>query len=170
MGMHFLSGSALSKVVVVIATISGALPALAGGEMHMAAPPVGARQAIMSGCQPDTTQYREGGDGPVRCVAKPPCAPELTRDALGDCHCPPDTTEVRNGNGLPSQYIAKPACAPGQSRDVQGDCHCPPGTAEVRSGNGNSLRCQGGVPVPCGAGKTSDCGWQFPLPPTKTKN
>ena len=141
MDMHFLSGSALMKVVIVIATISAVFPALAGGEMYMAAPKIGTGQPVMKECPPGTTQYRDGTGGPTRCVAKPPCALGQSRDALGDCHCPPGTTEVRSGSGLAAQCIAKPSCAPGQSRDARGNCHCPPGVTEVRNGSGVPAKC-----------------------------
>jgi len=133
MRMHFLSGSALSKIVVVLVMLLGALPALASAETYMAVPQVGTRQTAITTCPPGTIQYRDGGGGPMRCVAKPSCASGQLRDVQGDCHCPPGTTEVQNGNGQPAQCLSKPSCAPGHSRDARGVCRCPPGTIEVRS-------------------------------------
>jgi len=45
-------------------------------------------------------------DSPIRCIAKPACAPGQLRDVQGDCCCPSGTAEGPNGNELPTQCVA----------------------------------------------------------------
>jgi len=142
-------GKAIGAAAIALALFAAlglAMPAR-GATERKALPSAATRPSVQSplpvACPPGQIAYTDGTSRVTKCIPAPPCGPEQTLAAGGQCACPPGKVAVRKGSGPQQvQCVVPPPCGSGQVRDAAtGECRCPPGQVAYTRGTGGPPKC-----------------------------